>query len=85
MFIWDRCAICDRIIPVGELCYGIKNWRGDPEGGRTICKNCIVLENAPAIDLLPDWVGTAESLPEEQKRRDEPHEDLAENCGRDPG
>lgn len=49
MFIWDRCAICDRIIPVGELCYGIKNWRGDPEGGRTICKNCIAPENVDSI------------------------------------
>lgn len=85
MFIWDRCAICGRNIPVGELCYGIKNWRGDPEGGRTICKNCIAPENAPTIDLLPDWLGTAESLSEEQKRRDETREDLAENRGRDPG
>lgn len=49
MIIWDRCAICDRIIPVGELCYGIKNWRGDPEGGRTICKNCIAPENVDSI------------------------------------
>lgn len=49
MLIWDRCAICDRIIPVGELCYGIKNWRGDPEGGRTICKNCIAPENVDSI------------------------------------
>lgn len=49
MFIWDRCAICDRIIPVGELCYGIKNWKGDPEGGRTICKNCIAPENVDSI------------------------------------
>lgn len=49
MIIWDRCAICDRIIPVGELCYGIKNWRGDPEGSRTICKNCIAPENVDSI------------------------------------
>lgn len=49
MIIWDRCAICDRIIPVGELCYGIKNWKGDPEGGRTICKNCIAPENVDSI------------------------------------
>lgn len=54
MFIWDRCAICDRIIPVGELCYGIKNWRGDPEGGRTICKNCIAPENVDSITLPND-------------------------------
>lgn len=49
MIIWDRCAICGRNIPVGELCYGIKNWRGDPEGGRTICKNCIAPENVDSI------------------------------------
>lgn len=49
MIIWDRCTICGRNIPVGELCYGIKNWRGDPEGGRTICKNCIAPENVDSI------------------------------------
>ena len=54
MFIWDRCAICDRIIPVGELCYGIKNWRGDPDGGDTICRDCLVPENAPSLTPTND-------------------------------
>lgn len=30
MEMWNRCAICGRAIPVGELCYGIKNWHGEP-------------------------------------------------------
>lgn len=63
MIIWDRCAICDRIIPAGELCYGIKNWRGDPEGGRTICKNCIAPENAPTLTLPSEWVSAEDDPP----------------------
>lgn len=68
MIIWDRCAICDRIIPVGELCYGIKNWRGDPEGGRTICKNCIAPENVDSITPPNEWVSVEERLPEEGEK-----------------
>ena len=46
---WSDCAICGRAIPLGELCYGIKNWKGDPEGGETICKDCLVPENSPTL------------------------------------
>lgn len=49
MAMWNRCAICGRAIPVGELCYGIKNWCGDPVGGDTICRDCLVPENAPTL------------------------------------
>ena len=49
MAMWNRCAICGRAIPVGELCYGVKNWRGDPDGGDTICRDCLVPENAPTL------------------------------------
>ena len=49
MATWSRCAICGRAIPVGELCYGVKNWRGDPDGGDTICRDCLVPENAPTL------------------------------------
>ena len=69
MIMWDRCAICGRNIPVGELCYGIKNWRGDPEGGRTICKNCIVLENVDSITPPNEWVSVEERLPEDEARQ----------------
>jgi len=69
MFIWDRCAICDRIIPVGELCYGIKNWRGDPEGGSTICKNCIKPENVDSITPPNGWVSVEERLPDVDKTK----------------
>lgn len=49
MATWSYCAICGRAIPLGELCYGIKNWKGDPEGGETICKDCLVPENSPTL------------------------------------
>ena len=49
---WSYCAICGRAIPLGELCYGIKNWKGDPEGGETICKDCLVPENSPTLTQL---------------------------------
>lgn len=49
MAMWNRCAICGRAIPIGELCYGVKNWRGDPTGGDTICRDCLVPENAPTL------------------------------------
>ena len=49
MAMWNRCAICGKSIPVGELCYGVKNWRGDPIGGDTICRDCLVPENAPIL------------------------------------
>lgn len=51
MAMWNRCAICGRAIPVGELCYGIKNWHGEPTNGDTICKDCLVPENA--LTLTP--------------------------------
>ena len=54
MATWNRCAICGRAIPVGELCYGIKNWRGDPDGGDTICRDCLVPENAPSLTPTND-------------------------------
>ena len=50
MAIWNRCAICGRAIQVGELlCYEVKNWRGDPIGVDTICRDCLVPENAPTL------------------------------------
>lgn len=49
MAMWDNCAICGRAIPIGEPCYGVKNWRGDPIGGDTICRDCLVLENVPTL------------------------------------
>lgn len=49
MAMWSRCAICGRAIPVGELCYGIKNWHGEPTNGDTICSDCIAPENAPTL------------------------------------
>ena len=49
MAMWNRCAICGRAIPVGELCYGIKNWHGEPTNGDTICKDCLVPENSPTL------------------------------------
>lgn len=51
MAMWNRCAICGRDIPVGELCYGIKNWHGEPTNGDTICSDCLVPENA--LTLTP--------------------------------
>lgn len=61
---WSDCAICGRAIPLGELCYGIKNWKGDPEGGETICKDCLVPENAPTLTQPNEWVSVEERLPE---------------------
>lgn len=51
MAMWNRCAICGRAIPVGELCYGVKNWHGEPTNGDTICSDCLVPENA--LTLTP--------------------------------
>ena len=65
MATWNRCAICGRAIPVGELCYEIKNWRGDPDGGDTICRDCLVPENAPTLTPPNEWVSVEERLPEE--------------------
>ena len=53
---WSDCAICGRAIPLGELCYGIKNWKGDPEGGETICKDCLVPENSSTLTPPNEWV-----------------------------
>ena len=63
MAMWNRCAICGRAIPVGELCYGIKNWCGDPVGGDTICRDCLVPENAPTLTPPNEWVSVEERLP----------------------
>lgn len=63
MAMWNRCAICGRAIPVGELCYGIKNWCGDPVGGDTICRDCLVPENAPTL-TPPNEPLTVEQLRE---------------------
>ena len=65
MEIWSKCDICGRDIPVGELCYGLKN-------GNCICKDCCTgFENctftlAPAPTLTPpnEWVRLDERLPE---------------------
>ena len=65
MEIWSKCDICGRDIPVGELCYGLKN-------GNCICKDCCTgFENctftlAPAPTLTPPnkWVAVEERLPE---------------------
>lgn len=67
MAMWDRCAICGKSIPVGELCYGVKNWRGDPIGGDTICRDCLVPENAPTLTPPNEWVSVEERLPEHLK------------------
>ena len=64
MALWDNCAICGRAIPIGEPCYGVKNWRGDPIGGDTICRDCLVLENVPTLTLPNEWVSVEERLPE---------------------
>lgn len=65
MKMWDRCAICGKSIPLGELCYGVKNWRGDPIDGDTICRDCLVPENAPTLTPPNEWVSVEERLPEE--------------------
>lgn len=66
MAMWNRCAICGKSIPVGELCYGVKNWRGDPIGGDTICRDCLVPENAPILTPPNEWVSVEERLPEQE-------------------
>ena len=43
MALWNRCAVCGRDIPVGELCYGIKR------NGESICFDCIEPENGPTL------------------------------------
>lgn len=76
MEIWSKCDICGRDIPVGELCYGLKN-------GNCICKDCCTgFENctftlAPAPTLTPpnEWVSVDEKLPEPGERV------LATDCG----
>lgn len=62
MAMWNRCAICGRAIPVGELCYGVKNWHGDPDGGDTICRDCLVPENAPTLTPPNEWVEALEAI-----------------------
>ena len=66
---WSDCAICGRAIPLGELCYGIKNWKGDPEGGETICKDCLVPENSSTLTPPNEWVSVEERLPEDEARQ----------------
>ena len=75
MAMWNRCAICGRDIPVGELCYGIKNWHGEPTNGDTICSDCLVPENAPTLTPPNEWVSVDEKLPEPGERV------LATDCG----
>ena len=58
MALWSRCAICGRGIPVGEPCYGIKE--PNPLDEDTICRDCLVLENTPALFFSPEWVSTDE-------------------------
>ena len=65
MKMWDRCAICGKYIPLGEPCYGVKNWRGDPIGGDTICRDCLVPENAPTLAPPTEWISIEDRLPEE--------------------
>ena len=67
MAIWNRCAICGRAIPVGEPCYGVKDWRGDPIGGDTICRDCLVLENEPTLTPPNEWVSVEERLPTDER------------------
>lgn len=68
MAIWNRCAICGRAIQVGELlCYEVKNWRGDPIGVDTICRDCLVPENAPTLTPPNEWVNVEERLPTIEK------------------
>ena len=69
MAMWNRCAICGRAIPVGELCYGIKNWHGEPTNGDTICSDCLVPENALTLTPPNEWVSVEERLPEEEARQ----------------
>lgn len=64
---WSDCAICGRAIPVGELCYGIKNWRGEPSNGDTICSDCLVPENAPTLTQPNEWISTDKCTPEPMK------------------
>lgn len=64
---WDYCSICGRKIPVGEMCYGVKQNAALLFSGNTICKDCIAPENyepAPASDVRPvvrgRWVNETE-------------------------
>ena len=66
MAMWNRCAICGRAIPVGELCYGIKNWHGEPTNGDTICSDCLVPENALTLTPPNEWVSVEERLPTDE-------------------
>lgn len=53
---WDYCSICGRKIPVGEMCYGVKQNAALLFSGNTICKDCIAPENyepAPDADVRP--------------------------------
>lgn len=68
MAMWNRCAICGKSIPVGELCYGVKNWRGDPIGGDTICRDCLVPENAPTLTPPNEWVSVENAVPDPGER-----------------
>lgn len=65
---WSDCAICGRAIPIGELCYGIKNWRGEPSNGDTICSDCLVPENSSTL-TPPNEPLTLEQL---REMKDEP-------------
>lgn len=62
MALWNRCAVCGRDIPVGELCYGIKR------NGESICFDCIEPENGPTL-TPPNEPLTIEQL---REMKDEP-------------
>ena len=53
--IWSYCALCGRVIPVGEMCYGITMEEHDLDSD-TICKDCLAPENFPE-SLKEDWHG----------------------------
>ena len=65
MEIWSKCDICGRDIPVGELCYGLKN-------GNCICKDCCTgFENctftiapAPTLTSPNEWVSVEDRMPD---------------------
>ena len=63
MAMGNRCAICGRAIPVGELCYGIKNCHGEPTNGDTICSDCLVPGNGFTRTQANEWVSVGDSTP----------------------
>ena len=68
MAMWNRCAICGRAIPVGELCYGVKNWNGEPTNGDSICRDCLVPENGLTLTPPNEWVSVEDTVPDPGER-----------------